>query len=97
LGISVSSLDFDGKYYFLTDNVKLYGLAGLTIGFAKATATIDLGTGPETSSASESEFGVNFGAGADFYLSDSMYLNGQLKYNTPLEQLAINLGIGFNL
>jgi outer membrane protein W len=90
-------LDFDGKYYFLADNVKLYGLFGLSIGFATAKATFDFGTGPQTSSESDSEFGVNIGAGVDYYISETMFLNGQLKYNTPFDQLAINLGVGFNL
>lgn len=96
LSLNTSALDIDGKYYFLVEDAKVYGLVGLTVGFATATSTIDIGFGPTTVSASDNEVGLNFGGGVDYYTSETMFLNGQIKYNTPLEQLAINLGVGFN-
>jgi len=98
VSIKASSFDVDGKYYFVKSGVNIYGLAGLSFGFAKATATIDFGAGPTEISVSENQIGFNLGAGLDYYLSDKVYLNGQVKYTiSGLEQLAINLGVGFNL
>ena len=97
ISIKASSFDVDGQYYFLKNGVNLYGLFGMSIGFAKATSVFDFGFGPTEISANDNQFGVNIGAGVDFYLSDKAFLNGQLKYNTPLSQLAINLGVGFNI
>jgi outer membrane protein W len=95
--LSTAALDFDGKYFFIKNGVNVYGLFGLSIGFATAKTTVDFGGGPTTISASDNKFGVNIGGGVDYYLSDKLFLNGQLKYNTPLSQLAINLGVGFNV
>ena len=98
LSIKASSFDVDGKYYFLRNGVNIYGLAGLSFGFAKATAVVDFGFGPQEISVSENQVGFNLGGGLDYYLSDKVYLNGQVKYTiSGLEQLAINLGVGFNL
>ena len=96
LSQKVSTLDIDGKYYFLNDAVGVYGLFGLSIGFAATEGVIDLGQ-PVPFDESDSAFGINIGGGADYYLSDKVFLNAQLKYNTPLEQLAINIGAGFNI
>lgn len=94
----VSNLDIDGKYYFLNDAVGVYGLFGLSLGFSTVEGVIDLsGFQPIPFDESDSMFGVNIGGGADYYLSDKVFLNAQLKWNTPLEQLAINIGAGFNI
>ena len=93
----ISVLDIDGKYYFLKDAVGVYGLFGISIGFAALEGVIDFGGQPIPIDDSDSSFGVNIGGGADYYLSDKVFLNAQLKYNTPLEQLAINIGAGFNI
>ena len=97
LDTKASALDIDGKYYFLNDAVGVYGLFGISIGFAAIEGEIDFGGQPIPIDDSDSKFGVNIGAGADYYLSDKVFLNVQLKYNTPLEQLAINIGAGFNI
>lgn len=93
LSIKTSSFNIDGKYYFLTEAVNVYGLLGLSI--ASAEVTFDFFGTPI--SASSTDLGINIGGGADYVLSDKMYLNGQLKYNSPLEQIVINLGVGFIL
>ena len=96
-----SSINIDGKYYFLTEGVAVYGLAGLSIGTIKTKVTFDptiwdpLFFTDQTYSGSST--GINIGGGADYALSDKAYLNGQIKYNTPLKQVVINLGIGFNI
>ena len=98
VSIKASSFDIDGKYYFVKSGVNIYGLVGISFAFAKASATIDFGAGPQTVSFTENQVGVNLGAGLDYYLSDKVYLNGQVKYTiNGLEQLAINLGVGFNI
>lgn len=66
--------------YYFSDN-GLYGLAG----FSNLSAD---GGG--------SEAGLNIGAGIMYPMSDSMFLNGQVKYQTPGEgQLVINAGVAF--
>ena len=98
ISIKASSFDIDGKYYFVKSGVNVYGLAGISFATAKASVTIDLGNGPQEISAKETQVGVNLGAGLDYYLSDKVYLNGQVKYTiNGLEQLAINIGAGFNI
>jgi opacity protein-like surface antigen len=98
LSLKASSFDIDGKYYFVKSGVNVYGLAGMSIATAKASVTIDLGNGPQEISAKETQVGVNLGLGLDYYLSEKLYLNGQVKYTiNGLEQLAINFGVGFNL
>lgn len=100
LSLKSSSFNIDGKYYFLTEVVNVYGLAGLSIATVNTETTIDLtsfGGGIETVSAKASEAGLNIGGGVDYGLSDKLYLNGQLKYNTPLSQLVINFGVGYNI
>jgi opacity protein-like surface antigen len=84
-----SSINLDGRYYFGDSDVQLYGLAGIGIGLATAKA------GGE--SESDSEVGLNLGIGLNYPLNDGMYFNGQMKYNTPFEQLVINAGIAFNI
>lgn len=94
-----SSFNIDGKYYFLTKNINLYGLLGLSFarekmqtGYINVPNTLDLVPIPDVIN---NNTGINIGGGVDFGLSDKIYLNGQIKYNTPLEQLAINFGVGF--
>ena len=98
ISLKASSFDIDGKYYFVKSGVNVYGLVGISFASAKATVVIDFGNGPQEISATENQVGVNLGGGIDYYLSDKVYLNGQVKYTiNGLEQLAINLGVGFNI
>lgn len=86
--INVSYLNIDGRYYFMTDDVQVYGLAGLGIGMSKVKVGGD--------SESDSETGLNLGAGANFPLSDALGLNAEAKYQTAGEgQLAIKAGVFF--
>lgn len=83
---SLSAINIDARYYFGESGV--YGLAGFSSVKAKAEAG--------GFSASTSEGGLNIGAGIMYPLSDNLFANGQVKYQTPGEgQLVINAGIAF--
>ncbi len=91
----VSTLDIDGRYYFASsEKVSFYGLAGLTVGFAKVEVNGDDGW-MGSSDASDNKAGLNIGAGLVFPLTETLDFNAQLKYNTPLEQLVLQAGIAF--
>lgn len=87
-----SSFNIDYRYYFLTDDIQVYGLAGF--GFLK----VDYGA-----AGSASDTGLNLGVGMNYPLSDMLAANAQLKYNTKKvgnaftgEEkaiIAINLGV----
>lgn len=95
--VQISSFNIDYRYYFVTGDTQVYGLAGLALMKAKTEIT---GLG----SVSTSETGLNIGAGANFGLSDSMLLNVQAKYQTPKfadasgsenSNIALNAGVVF--
>lgn len=81
----ISSFNIDGKYYFLDHPVHVYGLMGFSVlsssNYVNGTTT------------SNSELGLNLGAGIVYPISDKFALNGQLKFNTPIEQFVLNLGV----
>ncbi|MEO9967779.1 MAG: outer membrane beta-barrel protein [Reichenbachiella sp.] len=88
-----SSFNIDYRYYFMTDDLQVYGLAGL--GFVK----VDLGA-----AGSASDTGLNLGLGAIYPIADAVGIHAQLKYNTKKAQdfsgdekanLAINIGATF--
>lgn len=93
---SFSELNIDARYYFGESGV--YGLVGFGSVTAKAEA---LGF-----SVSSSESGINIGGGIMLPLSDNLYANGQLKYNTVKiadaadaegkGQIVINLGVAYS-
>lgn len=80
-----SEINVDARYYF--GDGGLYGLAGLSHATAKAE-----GNG---GSIKSTKTGLNIGAGIMMPLGDTMFLNGQVKYNTPFEQLEAQVGIAF--
>ncbi len=90
-----STLDIDGRYYFAgSETVSFYGMAGLSMAFAKVEVDGDENwMGSE--SASDNKAGINIGAGLVYPLTETLDLNAQIKYNTPLEQIAIQVGIAF--
>ncbi|MEP2024083.1 outer membrane beta-barrel protein, partial [Reichenbachiella sp.] len=92
---TLSSFNIDYRYYFMTGDTQVYGLAG--IGFMKGKFEVDGG-----GSTSSTETGLNIGVGAIFPLSDALGINAQLKYQTPKFQnfsgdesanIAINAGV----
>lgn len=83
---SLSALNIDVRYYF--SDMGLYGLAGFSSAKAKAEG------GGFT--VSDTEGGLNIGAGIMLPLSDNLFANGQVKYTTPGDgQLVINAGVAF--
>ncbi|MEO9482032.1 MAG: outer membrane beta-barrel protein [Ekhidna sp.] len=64
-GLTASALGVDFKYYFMTDDFKVFGKAGLTSLGADVESTV----------------GLNVGAGAIYALSDQFGLGAGLDYN----------------
>lgn len=96
MSAQASSLNLDGRYYFANNNgLSFYGLAGLTVAFAKVTMDDEGNYGMGQSSSSDNKAGVNLGAGLTYPLQNNLDLNAQVKYNTPLEQIVIQAGISF--
>lgn len=92
---TLGSFNIDYRYYFMTDDMQLYGLVG--VGFMSGKFKQDGG-----GTISSSETGLNIGAGAIFPLSDMLGFNAQVKYQTPKfadisgeegSNIAINAGI----
>jgi opacity protein-like surface antigen len=91
--VQYNSINLDGRYYFHEmNNFTFYGLAGISIVSVKAAVEYD---GRSTSGAADSEMGLNLGAGLIYPLNETFSLNGQVKYNTPLKQVALQAGITF--
>lgn len=81
--ISMWDISANVHYQFPVGNVvSLYPLAGLSVMGIKADIPeVDLGEyGSYGGSASDTEFGFNIGAGADFNLSKKFALNVEAKY-----------------
>lgn len=82
--LSMWDISANVHYQFvLSDIVNLYPLAGLSVMGVKASIpTFDLGEYGSYggSSASDTEFGFNIGAGADFKVSEKIIVNAELKY-----------------
>lgn len=64
----------NGKFFLMTDRLQPYGLLGMGYG----TVDADL---PGGSSVDEGGFAVKFGAGVDFYISESFGLMLEAAYN----------------
>lgn len=91
-GVRAFAIDLDGRYYFgAKDNFSFYGLAGLAIASVKAFT--EDSEGKKLAEATDSKTGINLGAGVVYPLNEKVSLNGQIKYNTPMEQFAIQAGI----
>jgi opacity protein-like surface antigen len=93
---STWSIGGDVHYYFVSDDkIGFYGLAGLNLAVFKGSVKT---TNPTTeSSTSDSEVGLNLGAGINFKVAGKVTPFAQLKYQTNYEQLLLQAGIRFNL
>jgi hypothetical protein len=92
--IKTSAFNVDGKYYFLKKGISVYGLFGFSYGFVKEETIIMFGNVPQTINTTDNSFGINLGGGADYIVYKNIYVNGQVKFNTPLDQVVLNLGVG---
>ncbi len=90
-GVSYQMFDIDGHYLFGFDKLNVYPLAGLNI--LRATATFF------GQKESNSELGLNVGAGARIPISDKASIVPEIKY-TLIEgenYARLGLGVHFNL
>ncbi len=86
---SMWDLSVNAQWLFpVSSGVTLYPMAGL--GIMGAKVDID-GLGD----ASDTELGLNLGAGADFAISAKTAITAELKYNTAIEDLIISAGVAF--
>jgi len=94
---NLSAINIDGRYYFLTDDLKVYGLIGPSILIASSESTFDNFFGQTiTTEDSDSEFGINIGGGIVYPIADNLGLGAQLKYQTPYDgQLVLNGGLTY--
>ncbi len=95
------ALDLDGHYVFAKqEKMTFYGLAGLNIFMVRIPSykiTV-YGQTVETPSSSNSDMGLNIGAGGRFGLSDKLSALGEVKYVIGNgSYLQINAGILFAL
>jgi opacity protein-like surface antigen len=98
---SMWDLSVNAHYLFpLNEKLTVYPLAGL--GIVGATTTIPgttVSTGGVTvtpaGELSSTDFGLNLGGGADYKLSDKLFLNAELKYTTGGSSLLISAGIAY--
>jgi outer membrane protein X len=97
-GVKQSLWEINGNfnYYFLQDQVDLYGILGLNFATYKVKYDIP-GFGNE--SVSDSEIGLNLGIGSNFPVSNEKILPfAELKYViSDFDQLCIFAGVKFNL
>ncbi len=95
--VSMWELNANVHYLFrITDEVTLYPLAGLTMLTAKVESA---NFGGIKSSASDTNIGLNLGAGIEYPLSDSVKLNGEIKYQivNDFDRPVISVGLTFAL
>ena len=94
--VTVWELNLNGNYYLLeNEGIRVYGLAGINItGFSYKTKS-----GGQSMSNSDSELGLNLGAGAEYGL-DFGDLFGELKYGGlggDADQFGIGVGVRFDI
>lgn len=95
VSVQIGSLNLDGRYYFMNEDIQVYGLAGLSFLSAKVKVPNGFGAGG-TTTVTDNETGLNIGGGVVFPLSDGISINGQLKYQTPGDgQLVLGAGVVF--
>jgi len=84
----VTAINIDGRYYFLTDDLQVYGMAGISL----LTVKVDFGFGE----LEANETGINVGGGVIKPLSDNFNIEGQVKYQTETDQIVIGAGVSLS-
>ncbi len=92
--ISYWEIGVNAHYLFpLIEGLDVYPLAGLAV--LNVSTRADLGELGKFSE-SASSFGVNFGGGADYFLSEKMFLNAEAGYMTcGGGMFVVSAGVGF--
>ncbi|MEM1135323.1 MAG: outer membrane beta-barrel protein [Bacteroidota bacterium] len=99
---SIWTINLNANYYFDIENdvISPYALAGINISNLKSeNDVLEEFFGDEISrKTTDTDFGLNLGAGADFNVSESFVPFGQLKYViTDFDQLVIMAGVRISL
>ncbi|MDZ7693888.1 MAG: outer membrane beta-barrel protein [Balneolaceae bacterium] len=96
--VSLFSINLNGNYIFLSEEeLTAYGLAGINIAIIKVDTEQSFGGQTFGGSNSESELGLNLGAGVEYGL-DFADLFGELKFaglGGDADQLVIGAGLRF--
>lgn len=85
--LSMWDLSVNAHYLFpVAEKIAVYPLAGLSI----------LGLNPEYGD-SDTEIGLNLGGGADYQLTDKLFLNLELKYkiHDNWDRFLVSVGVGY--
>lgn len=103
-GVSAWDLNLDAHYLFsVGEQLKVYPLAGLSYLHSKVSVDIPTMTVPGTKieggnvSASDGNFGVNLGGGVQYDLTETLALNGELKYQIikDASQVVFTVGLAY--
>jgi len=79
---NLSGINLDGRYYFLTEELNVYGLFGIGIVAASFESESTVQGQTEVFEDSDSETGINIGAGLLLPLTEMIGIGAQVKYNT---------------
>ena len=99
-GVNCYDVNLEGNYIFdLSDNVRLYPLAGGRIAFWHADDVNVSGWSFERDDKTHYEIGCNLGGGIDYLVGEHWLLNAEIKYqiikNADQVQLLIGAGYRF--
>jgi hypothetical protein len=97
-GYSVTAwaLDADGHYYFTTDGLNIYALAGLAYTQSTVTSTdISFQGGLSSDTETFRKFGFNLGGGIAFPLNKKFIPFAEVRYNTAFEAVLMSAGVSF--
>jgi opacity protein-like surface antigen len=94
------ALDADAHYFFTTDGLNFYALAGLA--YSSITVSVPSVNIPGIGNfgggdASDSKIGLNIGGGVNFAKSESLVPFAEVRYNTAFEAVLISAGVSFPL
>jgi outer membrane autotransporter barrel domain len=99
--VTMWAVNADANYLFnVAEGIKVYPLAGLAlVGVSFDGFSYDLGPGMsiESDGVSNTELGINLGAGADFRLTEVIDFNVEAKYQIVdnWNQLVLSVGVSY--
>jgi outer membrane protein X len=94
------ALDADAHYFFTTDGLNFYALAGLaysSLSFSSPSYTIPGFGTVGGGDVSDSKLALNLGGGVNFAQSESLVPFAEIRYNTWFEAVLISAGVSFPL